>query len=125
MLVGQPLVFYEIEQRLKIIGYLLKYHIAVLIVGGLMITVYSRGMNDLNKVRKIEFAISNKPEDGDASGSGKVIMMFKESVLINEQACVLSAQSDTSEFIPSVAWLGLSVRAWRGWSLKRYSINDT
>jgi hypothetical protein len=29
---------------------------------------------DLNKVRKIEFAISNKPEDGDASGSGKVII---------------------------------------------------
>jgi len=29
---------------------------------------------DLDKVRKIEFAISNKPEDGDASGSGKVII---------------------------------------------------
>jgi hypothetical protein len=29
---------------------------------------------DLNKVRKIEFAISNKPEDGDLYGSGKVII---------------------------------------------------
>ena len=29
---------------------------------------------DLNKVRKIEFAISNKPEDGDMYGSGRVII---------------------------------------------------
>jgi len=29
---------------------------------------------DLNKVRKIEFAISNKPEDGDVYGSGRVII---------------------------------------------------
>ena len=29
---------------------------------------------DLENVRKIEFAISNKPEDGDVYGSGKVII---------------------------------------------------
>jgi hypothetical protein len=29
---------------------------------------------DLNNVRKIEFAISNKPEEGDVCGSGKVII---------------------------------------------------
>ena len=41
---------------------------------------------DLNNVRKIEFAISNRPEEGDVCGSGKVIIDDVQgigSVLIN------------------------------------------